>query len=213
MSQNKWLVDIDSWVRKDAWQFFKDYQDPFFNISTRLDVGPLVNYSKSTGQKFNLRFLHILISSIHEVPEFCMRIEDDKVWQYRTLKCGITVKHEDGRFSFTYLPFYSEPHEFVQKSDEHISLHKQSADLRRHSEEQDKVHVSILPWIHFSAVKHPRKKFAENAIPIFTIGKYHRSEEKTWLPFSIEAHHALVDGWHAAILLEKIQEKLFLVEE
>jgi chloramphenicol O-acetyltransferase type A len=71
------------------------------------------------------------------------------------------------------------------------------------------VQCSFIPWVSFSSFKHARNNKLElNGIPKFVIGKYVKEDEIIKMPFSIEVHHALMDGLHVEKLLEILQDKI-----
>ncbi|MET0753548.1 MAG: CatA-like O-acetyltransferase, partial [Pyrinomonadaceae bacterium] len=39
-------VDVESWNRKNTFEFFKNFEDPFFNIAANLDVTALYRFCK-----------------------------------------------------------------------------------------------------------------------------------------------------------------------
>lgn len=43
-------------------------------------------------------------------------------------------------------------------------------------------------------------------MPIITIGKYDKNENKIVLPITIQIHHAVCDGFHVAKFINKLQE-------
>ncbi|MBL7774454.1 MAG: chloramphenicol acetyltransferase, partial [Saprospiraceae bacterium] len=47
-------VDIARWPRKATFEFFKNYDDPFFNITAPVDVTQLRRRSKAAGESFFL---------------------------------------------------------------------------------------------------------------------------------------------------------------
>lgn len=55
-------VDTSAWDRKATYEFFRDYEDPFFNITANLDVTRLVPFCKQNGLAFSLAALLPLTS-------------------------------------------------------------------------------------------------------------------------------------------------------
>ena len=53
-------LDIENWNRKTTFEFFKDYQDPFFNLTANLDVTALYDFCKNTNWLFRWRIFFIL---------------------------------------------------------------------------------------------------------------------------------------------------------
>ncbi|MDN5681389.1 MAG: CatA-like O-acetyltransferase, partial [Ewingella sp.] len=42
--------------------------------------------------------------------------------------------------------------------------------------------------------------------PIFTFGKYYKQDGKVLLPFAVQVHHSVCDGFHVARLVNELQE-------
>ena len=42
-------------------------------------------------------------------------------------------------------------------------------------------------------------------LPIFTMGKYFERDGKRLLPLAIQVHHAVCDGYHVGVFVEKLQ--------
>ena len=43
-------------------------------------------------------------------------------------------------------------------------------------------------------------------IPIFTMGKYYKEDNKIILPLAIQVHHAVCDGFHICRFVNELQE-------
>ena len=68
--------------------------------------------------------------------------------------------------------------------------------------------VSIVPWLHYSALLQPAA-CGDETNPRITWGKYETDHTgRLKLPLSILAHHALVDGIHIARFYENINEEM-----
>lgn len=209
MMESRWVrFDTDTWSRKDAFEFFKSYDDPFFNICTTVDLTRFLEHVKTHQKPFSLSLLHCVLQVVNTIPEFRLRLDEHGVISYDVIHCGATILHDDKRFSFCYLTYFDNPEIFCRESELTIARHKEQSGLQDHSVANNKVHVSILPWTHFSAVKHPRNRNKWDAIPVFTLGKYKKNNDKTELPISVEVHHALMDGYHVALFFEEFQKTL-----
>ena len=42
-------------------------------------------------------------------------------------------------------------------------------------------------------------------LPIFTMGKFFERDGKRLLPLAIQVHHAVCDGYHVGVFVEKLQ--------
>lgn len=41
---------------------------------------------------------------------------------------------------------------------------------------------------------------------MFTFGKYYNRDGKVLLPFAVQVHHSVCDGFHVAVLINELQE-------
>ncbi len=208
MSQVK-EFNIDGWNRKTQYDFFKTYDDPFFNLTTELDVTNLYNYCKKDQISFFLACLHFAVESANEVLEFRLRIMDDKVYIFEKIDIGSTVLNEDNSFSFCYFKKKKDLLAFDRNGKEVLKKHSEQSDFDTNKNNLNLIYASSVPWISFTSIKHARSIEREKSgIPKFVFGKYSNSAKARKIPFSIEVHHALMDGYHVAKFLEIFQKKM-----
>lgn len=67
---------------------------------------------------------------------------------------------------------------------------------------------SSIPWISYTHVSHTFSGNKDYAVPVFDFGKFYEKNGRMIMPFSVEAHHAFVDGYHIGLLVEKLQRIL-----
>lgn len=68
--------------------------------------------------------------------------------------------------------------------------------------------VSMIPWVRFTAFSLNLQNGANYLLPIFTLGKYCDQNGRRILPLAIQVHHAVCDGRHIGIFVEKLQQKI-----
>ena len=61
------VFDIENWNRKTQFKFFKNYEDPFFNITANLEVSNLYNYCKQHNLSFSLACIYMALKAINVV--------------------------------------------------------------------------------------------------------------------------------------------------
>ena len=71
----------------------------------------------------------------------------------------------------------------------------------------DKLFISSLPWVSYTALVQPVPQPADSH-PRISWGKYFLQEGRTLLPVSILCHHALVDGLHLAAFYRALDLEL-----
>ena len=97
------IIDLDKWHRKSQYDFFKNYDMPFFNITANVDVSNLKIFCKNNDLPFFLSSLFFSIKAANEIEEFRYRIKDDGVICYDKIDAGSTVLMDDNSFSFVIL--------------------------------------------------------------------------------------------------------------
>ena len=198
-------LDIENWKRKDIYHFFKTYDNPYYNICSKLEVENLYQFCKKENLSFNLALLHSTLLIINNLQEFKLRIEGNEVIEYATINCGSTVLSEDETFSFCYFNFCESMTEFIENSRKVIDLHLQKKQFDPRDNVQNLIYFSVLPWINFTSITHAKRFNSGESIPLITFGKLHQIDQVRQIPISVEVNHALVDGIHVGKFLNKLQ--------
>jgi chloramphenicol O-acetyltransferase type A len=199
--------DIANWNRKSQFEFFKSYEDPFFNVTANLKVTNLYNFCKKHNLSFSLACIFVALKSINEIDEFKLRIQNNKVYNFEKVDIGSTILNDDNTFSFCYYNYNPSIFEFDKAGKQVIENHKKGIVFEPKEEMLNLVHCSTLPWISFTGFKHARKgDEAEKGIPKIIFGKLFEENKIKKIPFSVEVSHALMDGYHVALLFKKMQQ-------
>jgi chloramphenicol O-acetyltransferase type A len=98
-------LNIDEWKRKDQFYFFKDYDNPFFNICTEVDVTELHNFSKQNVFSFFLTSIYATLKAANLIEEFRYRLKDDGVIIHDQIHAGSTFLRKEDTFGFVYLNY------------------------------------------------------------------------------------------------------------
>lgn len=203
-------LDLDTWSRRAHFDFFRDSEDPFFNICTEVDVSKLVEAVRSSeGGSFFLASLWISLTAANRIESFRYRIDGDSVLVYEHVDCGSTVLRDDQTFGFAYFRHTSDYREFATRGAEEVArVQKQSGDLVELLDELGLIYYSVIPWVSFTSFSHARNRGHRDSIPRIVFGKHHLVGERRMLPISVEAHHAVMDGLHVAQFLDQLQALL-----
>ena len=204
------LIDIDSWKRKEHFEFFSKMTSPYLGIVTEVECTKEYQRSVETRTSFFANYLHKSMVAVNQVPEFKYRIIDDLVYEFEMIHAGATIAREDDTFAFIFVPFSQSFEQFNIELQKEIKEVKCSSGLRLNDDDIKKnlIRHSILPWISFTSLLHPTNFDSKESVPIITFGKVMKKDNKLFLPISVEAHHGLVDGRHIAKYLEIFQRLL-----
>ncbi|KMQ61586.1 chloramphenicol acetyltransferase [Chryseobacterium angstadtii] len=204
------IIDIESWNRKEHFEFFSQMASPYFGFTTEVDCTKAYQYAKENRHSFFATYLHRSMLAVNAVDELKLRIVEGKVVLYDTIHAGSTIAREDGTFGFAFIPFSEDFRGFNARMQKEIEAVQQSSGLRLKNGDigKDLIRHTTIPWNSFSALLHPTGFNNSESVPKITFGKFSIRDGKKYLPVSVEAHHGLADGLHLARYLEVFQREL-----
>ena len=201
----KTVLDINNWDRESHFKFFKDFDNPFFNICSNLEITELLKICKENDYSFFLAYLFLSIKSANEIEEFRYRIEGDEVIIYDKIHPFSTVSNDNNTFNFCEFTYLDSFTEFQTIGKLAIAETIKNRSLTPKEYRKDVIHYTIIPWVSFTGLKHPRNFNTNDSIPKISFGKYFEEKNKLMIPISIEAHHSLVDGYHIGKYLDLLR--------
>ena len=79
------IVDIETWERRDNYNFFRGFVNSWYSIATEIDCTEASAAARASGHSFFLYYLYAVVRSANEVPEL----------RYRTDKNGQVIFHDE----------------------------------------------------------------------------------------------------------------------
>ena len=206
-------INIDELDRQAQYKFFYGFDKPYYSITTVINVDKLVRLCKSRKISFYASMSYVIMSSLISIPQFKLRIENGKLYQYDNLKCQFTALTKYGHADLTRrLEYTSNFHDFIENF---VSLKLETEECRipPHSRNYDDgvVFLSCLPWYRFSHLEPVMNFSNKDSIPRLTWGKYELLHDHYEMDLSITVHHSLIDGHHIAVLLDEIQNQISML--
>lgn len=206
----KQSINIENWNRKEHFLFFSHFDDPFFGITVNVDCTSIYNQCKEENKSFFLLSLHKILRAVNETEPFRLRIEDNKITCYDVIHASPTIGRDDGTFGFGFFKFYPAFDVFAASANNEINSVQKSVglNLNEATERADVIHFSSIPWVSFTDLKHATSFGIKDSIPKISVGKYFLKENRIWLPLSITVHHGLMDGYHVAQFLQRLEAEI-----
>jgi len=204
------IIDLNTWKRKEHFELFTQYEEPFFGIVTEVDCTEAFLQAKEQKRSFFASYLHKSLLALNEIENFHFRIVDGQVVFFDEIHATQTIAREDGTFAFSFVKYTKDLSLFESLLNEEIKEVHATTGLRINNEtaRQDVIHYSSIPWVHFTGLTHARNLKIEDSIPKIAFGKVIEKNHRRMMPVSLHAHHALMDGLHAAQFFESFQNKL-----
>jgi chloramphenicol O-acetyltransferase type A len=205
------FLDTTHWARRDAFEFFRSFDKPYFNVCVRLDVARLkaaLAARDGGGLSLACYFIALRLANGHE--PFRLRLENGRVRVHDEVHGSTTVLRDDGdSFFFAELEHTADFTAFVAKSSVAIDAARtMHAAFEPKPDDVARVYFTSLPWLHFTSFSHARNWQREDSIPRFAFGRAEADGGRLWMPMSVEVHHALMDGVHVGRYVQDFEAAL-----
>ncbi len=203
-------LDLTTWNRKEHFEFFGSFDEPFFGITSTVDFSKGYQKIKDLGYPYFLFYLHKSLQAANAVEAFRYRIEDGQIFVYDTIHASPTIGREDHTFGFSFMEFNKDFETFVSDSQKEIKEVTNSTGLRHtdNAKRIDTIHYSSIPWYNFTGITHARHFQFVDSVPKISFGRYTKEHGKLNLPLAVNVHHGLADGYHVGLYLEEFQRLL-----
>lgn len=204
------ILDLKSWNRKEHFDFFSKYDEPYFGIVSEVNCTKAYKFSKENNFSFFAYYLHKSIIAANQIEEFKYRLIKKDVVIFDNIHAATTIGRNDGTFAFSFVPFSLDFKIFNESLNQEIKEVQNSTGLRLNENglRKDVVHFSSIPWRKFSGLTQPRNYNNLDSEPKIVFGKSNMKGSELRMPISISVHHGLMDGIHVAKYLKLLQKLL-----
>lgn len=199
-------LDIEHWNRKEHFNYFKNFDEPFFGVTVDLDCTLAYQHCKKQDHSFFLFYLHKALIAANHIENFKYRLIDNEVIIYDKIHAAATISRPDETFGFSYINYNKDFHKFKAIAQVEIERVQKNRDLKPAAPEDNVIHFSSLPWIKFTSMSHARNFSFPDSCPKISFGKLMEENGKKIMPVSIHVHHALMDGLHVGKYIDKFQD-------
>ena len=190
-------LDLETWNRRKQFEFFKGFDNPYFNICASVDVTSLLGFTRQKKKSFFIAYHFLSMKAANEIEPFRYRLRGDRVLVHDRIHAGTTLLLPDETFTFVYFDYQDDFEAFHSRAKASVETARAGGSRLDEREDQDDlIHHSVLPWITFTSISHARNWGRQDSIPKIGFGKYREDGDRTRMPISVEAHHALMDGLH-----------------
>lgn len=201
-------LNLDTWPRRDTFNFFKTFDKPYFNLTTNLDISALLALREKREFKNFLAYHYLALRVANEIEPFRYRISGDQVVVHDVIHGASTVLMPNDTFAFAYFDYQENFQTFSTGASREIDRVREENTKFDPRDDQSVIHFTTLPWVSFTSFSHARNWGREDSVPKIAFGKFTKSEGKVMLPISVEVHHALMDGVHVGRFLQRLEAAL-----
>lgn len=204
----KRVLEIESWQRRDHFNFFSQFDEPFFGVCVDIDCTHAYEKCKKTDNSFFLYYIHKSLVAANKTEPFRYRIENKQVVVYDIIHASPTIIREDETFGFSLMEYNDDFKIFSSEARIEIEKIRNSTGLLNGIIGNDIIHYSSLPWIKFNSISHARNFKFQDTCPKITFGKIFDDENRKKMPVSVHVHHALVDGINVGHFIDEFQNQM-----
>jgi chloramphenicol O-acetyltransferase type A len=206
-------LDLATWPRREVFEFYRNFDKPYFNVCLRLDVTNLLQELRGRGEERPsawVTYHYLALRAANEIEPFHYRLRDGKVLVHEIINGGTTLILPNETFTLVYFDYADTYTKFMEGATRAVEEIKNGDGAFRPKHENDaRIHCTTLPWIAFTSFSHARRWWGrEDSVPKISFGKFVQEHGRTLMPFSVEVHHALMDGLHVGRYIERMEEML-----
>lgn len=202
-------LDLKKWIRRDVFEFFLGFDKPYFNICTQLDITQLMTALHDRPDlSVSMAYHYFALRAANEIEPFRYRLKNGEVIIYDVIHGGTTVLLPSENFTLVYFEYDEGFEKFMDGAERAVKAALSGDGAFRPNPRDDMIHFTTLPWVAFTSFSHARNWSREDSVPKIAFGKFIKANDRTLLPFSVEVHHALMDGLHVGRYLARLEEAL-----
>ncbi|WP_116125015.1 CatA-like O-acetyltransferase [Lewinella sp. IMCC34183] len=198
-------IDLNTWPRRDHFHFFRNFDEPFWGITSRVDASVAYRRCRAADQSFFLCYLHKCLLAVNAVEPFRYRIRGEEVVVLDAVHASATIGRADGSFDFSLIPFDPDFDAFAAGARSEIDRIRAGSGLNPGVAGDDVIHFSAVPWLDFTGLSHARHYARPDSCPKISVGKL--TDDGT-MAVSVHGHHALLDGRDVGALLDAFRREL-----
>ena len=190
---------VQHYYRRETFEFFRGYRNPFYSISFHLPFGRLKTLLDDRGWKTYLNLCYFFTRAAQPLEDFRYRSKGGEIVLYDSIHPGLTVPAADGRFGFAYFDYVDDAATF--NADAEMPPPDAPADL---SERDDSIYLyfTAIPGVPFTGLTHATDDPEDGATRV-GFGKPFREGGELRVPVGLEVNHAFIDGRALGELYER----------
>lgn len=198
-------LNISTWNRKEHFEFFSKFEEPFFGTTIQFDCTKAHSKTKELGVSFFAYYLHKTLAAVNNIENFKYRIQDGKIFIYDKINVSSTILRDDKTFGFSEVEYDENLNVFIENYNTEATRVKNLPGLITKEYSENLIHFSALPWVNFTSISHSRSFTLPDSCPKFSFGKITEENGRKKMSMSVHVHHGLVDGYHLGLFFEEFK--------
>ena len=204
-------IDIETWPRKEHFQYYTEKLKVNYSMTSRLDVTFLRKECEKYQYHFYSAFVWCASNVINRMEcAKLMRDEEGRLGIWDVIHPNYTIFHpEDHTFSDCWTYYDSEFEKFYDEMRRDIENAKSVRGVKaKEGQPMNFFCISCIPWLNYTGYSTSTSGDRVALFPIITFGKYEEIDGRYTLPLTLTIAHAAMDGWHTAKFFQEMQKEL-----
>lgn len=195
-------VNLDTYNRKEHYKDFKENNPCNFSATIKFDISNLIK-NKARLYPF---FIYALSTILNKYDFFRMYLKNNELYYYGSLNPSFLIFHKD---TMTYSSLsYKAPKTYLESLSRYTKVIEKYKDIYELAPLHESTHsffnISMFNFFSFESFELSIKYSCDYFIPIFTIGKYEKIDDKYLIPINIKLNHAVNDAYHLGIIVNEL---------
>lgn len=192
-------IDRDAWERKEIYEFFSSFSNPFYMVSFIVDVTELKEFTKRHDCSFYYALVFLCAKAMSRVENFRYIVQGDDVYLIDERQPSFTDRKPGSElFHIVTVPAGDDILAFCREAKRKSQSQKCFIDMTKES--NDLVYLSCLPSLKLTALTNEfdllAPGFSSDSVPRIAWGKYSEHSGRLELTVSVEVNHRFIDGIH-----------------
>ncbi len=202
-------IDIETWPRRELYRVFMRMDYPQYNLCFDVDVTKLIPFCRERGISFYYALLYCSTQAASSVEAFRYRARGDTVVVHDALHPSFTdMSKGDDLFRIVTVERPGTLEAFVERAAARSRAQVHPFDMTGFEGRDDLIYYTSIPWLSFTQLNHTITHDREDSVPRLSWGKYREEKGRIVLPYSVQVHHAFVDGLHIARFKDALEAML-----
>ncbi len=208
-------IDRDNWNRNQYFYYFTKMFPTGYSLTVEVDITNTYHMVKRAGKKFFPAYLYLASRLIAQQQEFRIAERDGLLGYYEVLHPSYARFHEDDKtmssmwteYAADFVSFYNN---YMEDQNQYAGNH---GILAKTNIPDNNCMIGMLPWTQFTSYTPISYGGGSGYFPVLQAGKFFDKGHRKMMPLSITVHHAVADGYHVGLFLQKFQEGMLHPEE
>lgn len=202
------VIDPRRSSRAEAYALWMSAPDPMVTFFKTLDVTPLLRLRRRRGYRFNMLLCWCIGRAASGVKEFYTLPVGRELLQYDSLAVNTIVKNKTGAVNSCDVPFSDD---LAQFNSDYLRLTREAMERCENHDltEHMVIGTSAIVDTEIDGAVGMNSGIFNN--PFLIWSRYHTGLFKTTLRLSFQFHHTQMDGAHAGLFLQRLQEVIWSI--